>query len=293
MVKQELEIISGTENIFSFPQSTIDSFKISNEQLSDIKYQLDYFYPRAKDHFLTPKLKQISNNGFQEFDFIDMKKYPLLSAYNSATGKGIINISIFSRKAITNIRAADLFALLLYGYISSFYTVKDIPKGLKETISDYLSILYIKRFAKKYGLIGSYTQYIPMLRFVVTTYVHIVFFGFDQKQAYREASKLSKSSKEKFSIDLDDYDLSSFEQFVQVLDEGEIFPDISMYKLVDALTTTLNGVHNIPMVEDSMRFISTLVTSTVSASTIFPVNLQFYNEELYNHLLTNIESQVR
>lgn len=292
MIKNELEIISGVENTFSFPESTIDSFRLSDENLEDIKYIINYFLPRAKDHFLTPIVKEIVSKNFENFDFVEMKKYPLVAAYNYTTKTCIINMNIFARKSITNIPAANLFALLVYGYITSFYSVNDLSKNFSDTISDYLSIFYIKRFAKKYGLIGSYTQYIPMLRFLVTAYVLVSFFGYDQKRAFSEASKLSETSKEVFDIDLTKYDFSSYKDFVSALDEGEVFPDITLYKLVDKLTTTLNGVHNIPMVEDSLRFMATITASTVSASTIFPVNLQFYSEDLYNQLLGNIERQV-
>lgn len=291
MVKDELILLGNTKNIVSYPQSTVDSLLLGDEDLDKIKDTIKLFLNKTKSHFAHSIIDRQYNNEFNNYDFVSIPKYVLPAVYNKNSRRILLNMSIWGRKDILNIPPQDLYATLVYSYVVAYYSNFDLSNDYIDTICDFMASVYLRLFAKKYGLMGSFVEEIPKLRFLVNMFVLKSFFFYDDKKSYIKAAHLSKINKDKFDVNLDDYDFSNIKDFIKCLSESGVLHGITMYEFASRLIRMF-GVASLPMFEDGMRFMATISASSVPGTGIFPITLQKYNNTLYQKILKFVERSV-
>ena len=292
MIKKQLKLLSNAGNYFDLPQSTIDAYMIDSSQMEKISDITRLFLNKTKGHFSYDIIKRQLDKDFANFQFVRMPKYPLPAAFNVKTRKLIINVNSFGRRDVLNIDPRDMYSVLVYGYVCAYYTSQPLKDAYADDIADYMSAIFIKLFAKKYGLIGSYVDEIPKLRFLVNVHVYVSYFGMSQKVAYGRAGNLAKIRKSNFDIELDEYDFSDTKQLIKVLSESGVLHGISVYEFASTIVRIMN-TSALAMFEDGMRFMATIGASSVTSTTLFPVALEKYNPKLYRKITDVLEKSIK
>jgi hypothetical protein len=290
--KDKLVFLDSTTNIFDFGQGTIDAYKVDKDEQQKIIQTLKLFSGKAKDHFANNTIQRQIDGGFKNYDFVRIPKYPLPAVFNKRTKKIIINLSTFGRKDVLNIPAQDLYAVVVYGYICAYYTVKKIEEKDISTISDYMSGMFIRMFAKKYGLMGSYSGELNKLRFLVSVYVMVSFTGMTTNKAYIKASHLAKVTKKSFDVDLDEYDFYDGKSFINCLSDSGVLHGMTTYEFASRMIRSFGAV-SLPLCEDGMRFMATIAGSSILGTTVFPISLQRQNPKLYDKTITILQKSIR
>jgi hypothetical protein len=292
MPKEKLVFLDNATNIFDFPQGTVDAFALSDEEVQKIAATLKLFSGKAKDHFANKAILRQVENGFKNYDFAQIKKYPLPASFNTRTKKITVNMAVWGRKDILNIPPQDLYAVVVYGFVSAYYTVKPIQEKDIGLISDFMASIFIRMFAKKYGLVGSYSDEIPKLRFLISVYVMRSFMDMPISRAYVKASHLAKTTKSAFQINLDDYDFYDGRDFIKSLSDSGVLHGMTTYEFASRIIRAF-GPSSLPMFEDGMRFMATIAGSSILGTTMFPISLQRYSPKLYDKTITILQKSIR
>jgi len=286
--KPKLLLMADIDNIFDYPQATVDAHKLGSIDIEKIADTIKLFLPKAKDHFSYDIINKQLTNNFKYFDFARLK-YPLPSAFNAKQGKVIINVSIWQKKDILNVDPRDIYSSLIYGYVCAYYSTKPLPMEDFETVLDYMTNVWIKLFAKKYGLIGSYVSEIPKFRFLINLHTLVSYFGMPQKLAYKKASNLAKINIDSFEINLDEYDFYNSKDLIRSLSDSGVLFGLSLHEFASMIIRYLGAVC-LPMFEDGMRFMSTMAGASITSVTLFPPTIPRYNAKLYEKIIKILET---
>jgi len=290
-MKQKLEFLSNAENLFSLNQETINSFKLDDEMKYVAISSLDLFLKKNKNHFFYDIMMKQIDRKFENFDFVYIKKYPLPATFNTVTKKGIINFAVYNRKNLLNVNPRDIYTIILYCYVFSLFTFILPKKDLQRHISEYIFSILMKIYAKKYGLVSTFENEIPKLRYLINYYINISFFNIEKNQTQILASKFSSYRKEDFRVDLDDYNFKSVKDFIRVLSDVNVFPGLNEYLFLNTMINRLL-LHNVCVFEDIVRFLTILAASSVNSNILCPVIFQFFNKSIYNEILLYIEKSL-
>ena len=278
--KKELSLLNNMDNVLNTSQSTINGFKIDEFDYENIIRTITLLLHRV-NHFSSSLMVRKTEEGFKDIDFVRFIKYSLPATYNIKTGRVIINIQDFGKKEVTNIDPRSLYATIFYGYLTKLYTLKPLPIKENITVCDYVSDMIAQMFGKKYGILASYQDMLPKLRFVVICYILTSFFGVPQHNTYNRATRGGASLKD-FNIDIKDYDLRDTKEFIKLLSDT-VFNGISVATFVSFILKNKNlGIRAIPMFEDEMRFMATIGVSTLPSGGMYPPYLATYNRNMYN-----------
>lgn len=287
--KINLSLLAGASNVLDIPQGTVDGHKIPDDEVQQLMDSIALFVKKVGNHWTRKLVEKQLDNNFRNIDVVSLKKYPLPGVFNRRTNRMLLNMNTFGRRSPLNISSRDLYAALVYTYLCAYYTVKPIPLAMYDNIADYMAAIYIRMFAKQYGLVGSFQDEIPRLRFLVNTHTFVSFFGMDQNLAYGKAGSLAKSKKSAFEDDLDKYDFYDTRQLILALSETGVLHGISIHEFASKIIRIFNGPTSLPMFEDGMRFMATMGSSSISATSILPQSLDKYQPQLYQKFLNSFE----
>ena len=292
MIKEVLSLLPGKPNILDFPQSTINSFLIDDEDHEIFTSSVKIFSSKTKKHFTNKYAEYHIKNNFKFFDVVKFSKYPLPAAYNQQTNRCIINLAAFGRKGISNFTARDLYTLVVYGHVCSVMSAGySISEEHADPFCEYMVQLFLKTFAKKYGITGAYVDRIPQLRFLVSLYMYVSFFGLTKIEAIKRASYFGKVHPSTLKIDFEKYDFSSMDGLLASLTDADITPGLNSYRFLETVIRNF-GVVNLPIFEDIMRFSATMISSSINGNTYFTPIFQMYHPKLYFKVNTIIENAV-
>jgi hypothetical protein len=285
--KLKLNLLNNIPNVFTQSQSTIDAFKVDEYDHENIIRTIKLLLHRI-NHFSTSLMVRKIEDNFDDVDFVRLIKYPLPAAFNIKTKRVLINLQVLGKKEITNIDPRTLYSVIFYGYLCKLYTLKPLKINTQIEVSDYFTDLLMKLFGKKYGIMASYQEMIPKLRFICITYILTSFYGIPQKVSYKKAVR-SRVTQKDFNIDFDDYDLSNARDFIKILSESGVFPGIDLSFFIGYVLKNRNlGLSSIPMFEDEMRFMATLGASTLPSGGLFPPYLEAFNASLHRKIVMMI-----
>lgn len=291
MPKEKLLLMANIDNVFSFPQATIDAHTLDKEDIQKIIDTTKLFLPKTSTNFAHNAIKRQIDNNLKNFDFIRMK-YPLPCSYNASTKRIVVNAGIWQKKDLLNVDPRDIYAVLVYSYVCAFYSAKPLDSDLMDAILDFMSNTWIKLFAKKYGLIGSYVSEIPKFRFLINLHTLVSFYGMQQQIAYKKAANFAKINKDAFDINLDDYDFYNTKDFIKATSDSGVLFGMSLHEFAATIIRYLGAVA-LPMFEDGMRFMATLGGSTVNSNTIFSTSISRYNIKLYERIIVSMEKRFK
>lgn len=291
MIKKELSLLNGAENVFQFPQSTINSFMVEDEEKDVYLSSVKIFMNRMKNHSTAPYVQFHIDTNFKFVDIIRMKQYPLPAVFNATSKHCVINISALQKRSISNIDMRDLYTILVYGHscLILSLTKNKFILNYPDVICQYMGFVYLKLFAKRYGITGSYIDKIPQFRFIVYAYIYRNFFGFSQKESFRQASVLSRYDISESDVNLNNYDISIFKEFLKLLSDSEVTPGLTEYRFLEQNIRSF-GAMNLPFFEDLMRFCSIILASTVSGNSYFSAAFQLFNQSYFSKVVDIITS---
>ena len=294
MIKKNLQLLDGNPNTFDFSQSIIDTYKIDEMDKKLFKSSLQLFFDsRMSESFVGYKyVKFHLENDLKYLDIVKFPKYPLPAVLNINTRRVIINISALGKRSISNLESRDLCSLILYGHICGFLSTKDISKSSVNVFCEYFSAVFLKIFARKFGITGSYLNLIPYLRFLVSLYILVSFFNFSLKNAIVKARSISKFNVKKMEVDLNNYDLTSIISFIKLLNDSQVTPGLGIYKFTDTMIKQF-GIINLPIFEDLMRCCSSLFASTVSQNNYFSPGFQIIHSNLFGKIIDSVDKVCR
>ena len=291
MVKKKLELLGNIPNVLSFPENTIEAFKINEEEKEFFVSTVTMFSRKAKSHMTFSSVRKYIGNGFSNIDLVRMSKYPLPTVYNDNTKKILLNVSALGRRTISSVEPRDLYSLVVNGHVYTHLLFSSFSSSNATLVSEFMSAIFLKTFSRRYGLSGSFFELIPELRFLVSIYVLISFFGMDPKLAYRKAILTSKYELDKTKINLETYDFTSIKELVKVLNESGTLPGLNTYTFISTMIRSFQVI-NLPLFEDLARFCASVYTSTINGNSITTPRLQSYNQEIYKQLVVAIERAI-
>jgi len=287
MITKYIELLRGIPNYVGMSQADVDQYAVDNFSREQFIDSVDLFSNRAKNHYTYRYVKFHLDNNFKYIDIVNIKKYPLLSVYNTNTKKFLINIAASLKSKISNIDPRDMYTMVCYGHCCSCLTTNTIPLEYAEHFCNYFSLMFLKMFAKKYGITGSYVDLIPQFKYIVSAYILIKFFGLKFEDANKKAKAISKfdSSQLDKKINLSNYNLSKLDGMVKLLSDSQVCPGIGMYRFTETVMRYY-GVVNLAIFEDIMRFCSTLFCCNINSNSFFPQTFQLaYSKTLFEKII--------
>jgi len=290
---KNLILLNNIPNVVSMPQANVDSYKIDDDEIQQFYDSVKLFSIRAKNDTTFKYVDFHLKSNFKYLDFVKIPKYPLLAVYNSNTHRCLINISGTLKNRVQNIVARDLYAMIVYGHVCACLSNTTIDKRDYEPFCNYMALMFLKIFSKKYGITGSYADLIPQFKFIIYLYTLIKFFNFNGKDAVKMASNHSGFDPDKLNVPtMNDYDLMNVKDMIRLLSDTGTCPGLGTYKFIETMIKYF-GAMNLAMFEDLMRFCCVMFTSTINSNSFFSPSFQLaYSQTSYDKINSIIESNL-
>jgi len=264
-IKSQFELIYGRQglqvhNVVPLGKSTLSAFQIPDEDTMYIK-NLVKMHIRSKQEIG----KDIVLDNLDLCKLVKMADYPL-PGFCSKEGIGYINLSSLPSDDPSDYSPTDMYALYLYSTaLTLFITKKAIPEGIEGAVASFLFAIFMKLFRKKSGLAGA-RELVPKLAFLIAVYNHSGMFGFEDTD--RDRRKIASSLYTNFDDLKMDYDFTSTVQFLQAINDNHII-SISANKFSTEIINR-GDIVSLPIFEDTSRFFSSILASTIPGTRIFP-----------------------
>ena len=291
MITKTISLLKNSPNVVNMSQADVDLFALDAVDRQQFIDSVDLFSSRAKSHFTYKYVKFHLDNNFKYIDIVKIKKYPLLAVYNQNTKKCLINISASLKTNVKNIDPRDMYTMTCYGHCCSCLTTTDIDPSYSDYFCDYISLMFLKLFAKKYGITGSYVDLIPQFKYVVSLYINMKFFGMNFNMADKKSKAFSKFDSVVLfkKVNASNYNMTNISDMLKLLSDGEICPGLGLYKFLET-TMKYYGVVNLAMFEDVMRFCCSLYCCSIDSNAFFPQTFQLaYSRTGYEKIIQIIE----
>lgn len=279
-IKQDFDLIyrgsSGVFNIYTGTTGTLDAYAFDIE---------------SKNYLLTLSRSYARSRGVQ-FDkyissyldtclFVNMPSYPL-PGFITRKNVPVVNLGVLKASDITDYLSADIYTAAAYTLLfKNYIDNKSFSEPSTDLTSLFIFNVFMTLFGKKHGLIGSYSNLIPKLRFLIEYYVRSGLLGLRLNES--ELGRMASS----YSIGLNSlnlkYDFSNIKEFIQSLNENEILP-LSINKFSMSLINVA-GINSLPVFEDIARMYSTLLCSSIKGNNIFSVFWIKSSKNIFNKML--------
>jgi len=286
-IKDKFILLKNVPNIISLTKTTINQYSIKD---GPRKIYVDLVRMKIS-HFTKDKvINMISDKKLKKMiHIVNMPKYPLPVTYNKTTKGIVINLNFFGVDDIYPNKPgpANLYACLVYGIILKELVTGSVhlPDKYSAIIADYLTSLLIRLFGKAYGLLGTFSQEIPKLKFLVNCYVLEAFFGIKGLKCFKKASGNSSFNYRDITDELKGRSFSNIEELISSLDELKVMPGMTKYIFADRSLRMFRDFNTLPLFEDPSRFISILTASTINGSMVVPSYLYKYDEQSFNSII--------
>lgn len=279
-IKEKFELVynkSGSVyNILPIRKHTLEGFKVSNEDKLHLKI-LTSSYARTK-----ASSSSFIMDNFDNIAVCRIDDYPLPASITQ-DNIPIINLSVLPSEFISDYTAADIYAMVLYALVLNVYiTKKPFESEIESHISNFLIYTFMKLFAKRSGLLGSYKDKIPKLQLILSLYVNVSMMGtkFDDRLLSKLSNKYFIDAR---TLDVEKFNFNSIHGMFNALKHNNIL-SLSENSFSSSIIN-LMGVNSLPLFEDSSRFFATLVGSTVSGNSLFSSYFKKVNTSLYDKLV--------
>jgi hypothetical protein len=199
----------------------------------------------------------------------------------------VLNLKPFDVTEVANLSPNDLYAGILYTY--TFHKLVTgqvkIPDIYAKSIVNFLTSMLVRVFGKEYGLTETYAGSIPKLKFLLSCYILSAFFGHPTNEnLLRKATSIAPFMYKEMQEKLLRYDFSDITQFLKALSELKVMPGIKIYGFTAKIFRFFK-VDMLAALEDLSRFLSTIMASSVTGSTMIPSFISKYNEKEYKNII--------
>lgn len=288
IIKQNFTLLKGATNLVNLSKSQIDSLTLEGNSPKHVYVSLELKKNLIR-HFAVEKILDYVKNVkmSKDLNVLVWDQYPLVVSYNQRPHSKIINIAPeFNAKELSRVAYTGLYASLLYAYtFESIVTHKlRIPDSMASVISNYMFSLFVQVFGKNYGMTGTYSSKLPALKFVLTSYILIAFFGRKQETPTFNLAKQYSGYDYSDKIDvMNKHDLTDIKGLIDTLSDAEIMPGLNLIKFTTKVVPFF-GVQFLPGFEDLSRFMSLIMTSTVSGQAIAKPFIKKYSIKNYTQM---------
>jgi hypothetical protein len=294
LIKSRFEL-NQADNLLNLSRAQINTLVTETNTPKHVYAALELKKTSIKHNLKDRVLDYVKNvKSTKDLEIILHESYPLSVSYNKKTHSKIVNIAPFNSKEVGRVSHTKLYAAILYAYtFEKIITGKlKIPDTMAQPISNYWFSLFVQVFGRDYGMTGTYSSKLPGLKFMLTVYILVAFFGKKQdKSAYNLAKKYSGYQYEDQIAILNQYDLTSILDLVRVLSATSIMPGFNIIKFTTK-AHNMFGVQMLPMFEDLSRFLSTIMTSSVGGQDLAKPFIHKYNRAVYMILLNYMEKKL-
>lgn len=294
-ITENFLLITGAPNILNMSKGEAEHFTLDGNTPKHVYVSLELkrnqIRHKGSEKILT-YLKNVKNT--QDLEVLVVDQYPLVATYNRKTNSKVINIAPFNTKELGRVSYGNLYASVLYAYtfeslISNKLRIQD---NFIQPISNFWHSYFVQAFGRDYGLTGTYSSKLPGLKFLLTLYIIIAFFGRKQdRSSYISAKKYSGFYFDEHVSTLNSIDLSNIRGLITALDRMEIMPGINIIKFTTKVHRSLE-LQMLPMFEDLSRFLSLIMVSSVGGQTISKPFISKYNRQAYVQLLQYMEKRL-
>lgn len=286
VIKKSFELLKGVDNLLELSPREIKGFSVENGQR--LLHNVIEMTETSVEHFAKAKIsKQIEK--IEEIALVRLETYPLHVSYNIPTKQIVLNIAPFNIDTITAIRPdpRNIYAMMVYG-ICFRGLVTNKGNQLKDryaaVFASYYTSMMIQMFGREYALLDKYSKQIPMLKYLISCYVLISFFGVERKQAYKMSRAISGSGPLEVESKLDSYDFTNIGGLIESLSGLEVLPGITKPLFMGKILKYMS-VHFVPGLEDISRMIALSSATLVKGSNLVPGFIRRYNEDEYMKIL--------
>jgi len=267
LVKDKFELIydrSGDmPNIVNLRSSYLKSYSIPKSDINYIK-NVALTYAKNKSDL---QLYKVLGKNIDECKLINFPQY-ILPGFLNKEGIPFVNINALSSYgSITEYSPVDIYTLYLYSIsLKTFMEKKPFNSDMVEHIASYFFAVFMKIFGKKSGLLGSYKNHIPKLRFLIWIYVAKSMFGEELTEKYKRKTALICGLSDLDSVK-QNYNFASTKEFLKSVNENRIIP--LSENIFSSRMISLGGTNSLPLFEDVSRLFSTFICADVTGNSIF------------------------
>ena len=286
-IRQSFDLLKGIDNVLHLSPREIKNASIPNGQrlLSNI---IEMTGPSI-EHFVKAKVDKQIANKIDEIAIVKLDTYPLHVSYNEPTDQIILNVSPFGVDTLTALRPdpRNVYAILVYGMC-----FKAMASGKKVNIKDRYSAVFtsyymsmmVQMFGKEYGLLDRHSRQIPMLKYLISCYVLISFFGINKKDAYKMSRAISGAGDTFVESELDPFDLGTVSGLIDALSRLKVLPGITKPLFMGKVLKYMS-VAFVPAIEDVGRMVSLALATSIKGSNLIPQFIRRYNEDEYINII--------
>lgn len=263
IVKPNLELLGtgANFNIFTLTEKALEPYRYQQKDIDYMKILIGAYERSKNNEFSTLMSKYI--------DQCIVIDYPEYSLPGSCTENfiPIVNLAPLKATIITDLQPANVYAAFIYTILFTNYAKN---KAFKDDMVDTIVLFYFNIFMNMYGkssgLIGSFSDLVPKLRFLIYLYVNQCLFGNELND--KIINKISAFlAIDKTTIQYTNYDFSSPVGFLRCVKANNIIA-ISENSFSTAIIK-FGGLLSVPMFEDVSRLFSTLLAIDIKGNTIF------------------------
>lgn len=284
IVKEDFQLLKDTPNFLDIGAADLKSILVEKGPAQI--YAVLKLRERRIDHFTKAAVFDLINNP-RKREKIHLVVYPdyiLPVSFNRPTKGIVINLSAFDTDDISRVDERNIYACLVYGLSFRGLTSGVDASPISSPIINYLLSVFIKLFGKKFGLLGIYAREINKLKFLISCYVLISFFGVERHKAYTLGASSSFFNYKPIVDDLDNFDFSKIEDFILSLSSLKVMPGLNKYSFTSTFIKYFS-LNFIPGLEDVSRFVSSLITSSLRGSGVIPAYISSTNEDEFSKII--------
>jgi len=299
IITDRFTLLKGVSNLLDLSKNQVQDYTLDGNTPKHVFASLELkkniirhpLVPNAFDKIFD-YVKNVKTTN--DLNILVLEQYPLVTSYNRKTHSRIVNINAFNSKEIGRVSYMNLYASLVYAYtFESMVTGRlRIPDNAAQPISNFLFSLFVQLFDRDYGLIVKHSIKLPALKFILTAYVLVAFFGRNQERPTYQLAKQYSGYNYENNIDvLKKIDLTNIRGLIQGLSEIGVMPGLNLIKFTTKIWKQYD-IQMLPGFEDLARFMSLIMVSSIGQQTISKTFIQKYNEVVYMQLLNIMKKKL-
>jgi hypothetical protein len=265
IVKEKFELVYGKMgeiyNVMPMSESSLSAFLLDTSDNYHIM-NLAKIYAKSKNHVSS----EIVLSKLESVKCVRMPQYPL-PGFVSKQMVPYINVATIPTPSASDFSSPDIYSMYLYSIaLASFIKNESFQSAIEEHVTNYIFACFMKFYAKRSGLLGSYQDMIPRLRFLIHLYITCSMMGNFDNEATRKKIA-SKYFIPLTAMKLDGYDFTKIKDLLKAINHNNIVP------LSDNIFSTqvvnIGGAASLPIFEDVSRFFATMLAVSVKGNTQF------------------------
>jgi hypothetical protein len=288
VVKDKFNLLIGVDNVLKLSPADVKKYSVENGPYR-VFLMVELMKSNINHYTKTKVFNKLSYANERKFlEVLYLPDYQLPVSYNTSTKSMVINVAPFGVKDIETNKPGsfNLYALMVYAIVFS-----DLVSGRTKVsdkysplIAGFFTSVLMRLLGKQYGLLGSFSSQIPLMKFLTNMYILDSFFGIKGPPAYKKAATGSAYNYKEIQDRLPRYDFSNINDFIRSLSEFGVMPNLSRHVFGSKLLKFF-GINVMPAFEDCSRFFATLATSEIKGSNVVSTYISKYNERDFGKLL--------